>query len=515
MLGKNKPKKLNEKDVGLAQDLLFAIKNLVAAENHCRLSFVLTKAEIFRVLEDKIRRRRSALMDVIVKKNFGHAWCFTPNTMIIKKGEISEINRIKLGDKVLTHKGRFRKVSHIFKREIDEEISSITTNYSNIKIDVTKNHPFYVASNLRKPQTQCWKKNYKLPEFVWKNASDLIRSDFIFLPRYSNVKNIDEINIDYDNGLGFSDNITIPLNEDVMSMIGFYLAEGHHTERRNKKGYPEGNVGFAFSHKEIEFVEGIRKSLYSYFGSKVNHIKRESTIELCSGKRTVREFFEPFGNYAHTKRIPNWIVDLPEEKLIPLVKSMFQGDGCVGKNELSYFTVSRDLAFSLRLILNKLGILCNISLRELPKKNSIINGREIISRHKPYTIRVSGESAKDLCKILGFQYDGGKKTSGNFGYVGKDYFLIPILKVENKCYKGTVYNLEVEEDNSYCLFNGAVHNCVTKHLSAASMGLEEVGCRFNQSKHLEDANSLYSMMAETDLDIMELNEIEGDTPTSA
>lgn len=81
-----KPKKLNEKDVGLIQDLLFAVKNLVAAENHCRESFVITNEEIFRKLEDKIRRRRSVLMDLFVKKNFGHVWCISKHLCAASMG---------------------------------------------------------------------------------------------------------------------------------------------------------------------------------------------------------------------------------------------------------------------------------------------------------------------------------------------------------------------------------------------------------------------------------------------
>jgi len=499
-----KTEKLDEKDVGLAEDLVFALQNLTAAEHHCMRSYDMTKNEKYKKLGNRLRKVRSKAMGILVTNPEAHTWCFTPETMIITDGGLKAINNIKIGEEVLTHKGNLKKVKKVFKREINEEIVSIKTNYSNIQIDVTKNHPFFVADNLRQPQKENWKKNYVKPKFVWKNASDLCRNDFLYLPRYSNEKDIDEINLEYDNGVGFSDSKTIPINEEMMTMIGLYLAEGNHCEGKNHFGHPAGGVAFSFSLKEEHLAKKIQDDFYKYFDSKIKLHHRESTIELSSGKRIVRKFFNQFGGYAHTKKIPGWVINLPEPKLIHLVKAMIEGDGHISKYDVSYATVSPELAFAFRLVLNKLGIFGSISKNKIPKKNSVINGREIIVRHPLYYVRISGDSARNLCEKLGIEYSGGKKTSGNFGYTDEDYFLIPVLSVEKKNYMGSVYNLEVEEDNSYCTFNGAVHNCLSKHILNATQGFLEVGNRFAQTGQ-EEAEFFLHESAELEMDVIELN----------
>lgn len=81
---KGEPEKLTNADVGMSQDLLFGIKHLVGAENHCRVSAALARekkdpdaSEFFKRQEDQIRRIRTDMMKLVVKKNFYHAHCIT------------------------------------------------------------------------------------------------------------------------------------------------------------------------------------------------------------------------------------------------------------------------------------------------------------------------------------------------------------------------------------------------------------------------------------------------------
>jgi len=46
-------------------------------------------------------------------------------------------------------------------------------------------------------------------------------------------------------------------------------------------------------------------------------------------------------------------------------------------------------------------------------------------------------------------------------WLDENFFYLPITKIESKDYKGKVFNLEVEDDNSYISEALAVHNCWT------------------------------------------------------
>ena len=493
-------KKEETKDVGLIEDMIPLICNLIHTEWHSIKSYFETNDQSWLELNEEARKDRTELMDELIKEHDGEIWCLTPNIKIITIDGTKKISDINVGDFVLTHNNRFKRVINKYIREVNEKIIKITTNYSNIDLEATGNHLFYIANNLRIPQKSNWKKEYTRPTFIWKEARNLTRNDFIYLPRYNIIKDIDFIDINYEkiyknkcnNGIDrFKDNLRIPINNDVMRLIGLYLSEGHQSKGFNKiKKYPTSYMGLTFSIEEEELANFVISTFNKYFNYSTKPTYRKSTIEFSINKRVICKFFEQFGCCAHEKKIPDWIIKLPISKLKYMVKGLIEGDGNISRFDFKYATVSEKLAFDMRLILNKLGVLSNISNRGRVK-DSTINNRKIISRHDVYSIVISGDSARNLANIIGVNYDGGIKTTGQFGYVGKEYFLIPIIKIENFEYMGNVYNLEVEEDESYSTFNGVVHNCFSKHtLSNIVSYIELANRKLSEGKKDEAINYL-------------------------
>jgi intein/homing endonuclease len=468
--------KLNKKDVGFVEDALTVLMNLLHVEVHSMNSYFMNGEGEWLEIAHEARKDRSDLLEELTKKDNSQVWCFKPGTGIITSYGTKEIQNIKVGDMVITHKNRFRKVMETYKHEISEDMISVNTNYSNIPIVSTEDHLFYIAKNLRTPQKTSWKKDFKKPEMVWEKAKNLTRNDFLYLPRYNIVKDTKNIKVNYSNGRGFKDSVNLSIDNDFMRLVGLYLAEGHHCKGRGANTYPFEYVGFTFNPKAEYLSKFVTKILKSHFNYNRVGLKRKATIEFSIGKRVICKFFSQFGDYAHTKAIPEWVINLPNEKLKGLVKGMFQGDGHTDNFSFSYCTVSKRMAYDLRLILNKLGVVSTISNRGRAKDGEI-NGRKIISRHDVYALTISGDAARKLSKFVDDNYDGGAKTSGNFAYVGDDYFLIPVLSITKTNYSGNVYNIAVYEDESYCTFNGVVHNCFNKHSLIAVLGFVELGNR--------------------------------------
>jgi len=514
--------KINEKDVGLAKDYFTMLINSCGYENHCHDDYVNTLDEKYLKEWREARIIRSDLMDVCFKlfnvEPKDESWCFVPDTKIILKGELKNIQDIKIGDEVLTHKKRFKKVTKLYERKINEEIIKIKTNYTNIPLEVTKNHLFYVAENLRTPQKDLWRKNYKKPNFVWKKAEELTRNDFIYMPRYNYIKDVNEFFVEYKNKKQFVDNINLNIDNNFMRLIGLYLSEGHHSEGFIKKNkYPYGYIGFSFGLKSEDLANFVYETMGNYFNNYLKPTYRKSTIEFGYGKRIIRKFFNQFGNFAHNKKIPSWVINLTEDKLKFLIKGMFEGDGSINQFSFQYSTTSREMAYQLKLILNKLGIICNLSNRG-KSKDSYIDGRKIISKHEVYSILISGDSARKLKEFIGVEYDGGKKTSGQFGYVGEDYFLTPVLGIEKVNYFGKVYNFGVEEDESYCTFNGIAHNCKMKHISIVAMGCQENAVRLIEDGLIDEIQKLAKQERECYLiflNLLEINENNAKVISSA
>jgi len=64
--------------------------------------------------------------------------CLKPTTLILTKEGWEEISSLKVGDKVITHLNRERKILQVFERN-DNELLDITVNGEIVTI--TKNHP--------------------------------------------------------------------------------------------------------------------------------------------------------------------------------------------------------------------------------------------------------------------------------------------------------------------------------------------------------------------------------------
>jgi len=75
--------KLNKKDVGFIDDLVYGLKNIISAEDHTSLSFALSKDEKWLEATDILRKMRSKWMDVLVKKDNEMLWCVTKHLLAV------------------------------------------------------------------------------------------------------------------------------------------------------------------------------------------------------------------------------------------------------------------------------------------------------------------------------------------------------------------------------------------------------------------------------------------------
>jgi glycosyltransferase involved in cell wall biosynthesis len=115
-------------------------------------------------------------------------------------------------------------------------------------------------------------------------------------------------------------------------------------------------------------------------------------------------------------------------KLKLLIDTMFKGDGYCNKYGFkTYTTVSEELALSTFLAVAKLGFLPSFE-----DSTNVAHGYEVVW--------------KENAEIF-------------YAKQNENYMFLPVSSIERKTYEGYVYNLEVEDDNSYVAEVIAVHNC--------------------------------------------------------
>src|SRR5690606_6435470 len=81
--------------------------------------------------------------------------CLADTTSIFTKNGVKYIKDIKIGDYVLTHTGKFKKVNKIFQRKYNGRCFKIKASNINETVDITENHEILV---LKKPKPSLFKK---------------------------------------------------------------------------------------------------------------------------------------------------------------------------------------------------------------------------------------------------------------------------------------------------------------------------------------------------------------------
>ncbi len=146
----------------------------------------------------------------------------------------------------------------------------------------------------------------------------------------------------------------IILCEDVLWLIGLYVAEGYARKNVSVKGYYQ--VDFAASEEEIRVR--IEQTMNTYFNLKPSYVNKD---RLTYSSHILYDFFVEIlqtGNNAHNKRIPLQILNLPCEQLRFFLQGYFDGDGSVSLSDcrVQCDSVSIGLINDLEFVLRKYSI---------------------------------------------------------------------------------------------------------------------------------------------------------------
>ena len=326
--------------------------------------------------------------------------CVPPYTLIDTDKGAKPIRDVQPGDYVKTHNARYKKVLRVFKRNIDEHILEIKAGNNVLKI--TKNHPLLV----RRGKVLKWIKAEKL------KISDKLcypmrgKIKMLRLPK-KGVKPLD----DY-----------IMINEDVARLFGLFAAEG---------SVDRSSIKFTFGSHEKELIQETQNLLRSWFHVESNidnHNKWASTVYTCSV--SLRDLFiKLFGRGCRSRKVPEIIFKSPEIIQAHFVKGWLDGDGHYSQHGAVGSTTSKDLATGIAKLAENIGLKVTVT-----KKPNI------------YMLRFSAASVRKLLSLV------ANRRSRRFIY----------MKIKSMCwkrYRGEVYNLEVEDDNSYVANGIIVHNC--------------------------------------------------------
>jgi len=381
------------------------------------------------------------------------AHCLLPDSMIHANYSIKRIKEIKKGDLVFTHNNKWKKVISTFVRNHNGIIYKIHPWYFTEGLETTSEHPYYAIKSYKCSwikglcKKSCsklsWCKNKRFEKYLleWVPASELKQGDFLAYPRFTKILDRDEFG-------------GIKITSDFCRLLGYFLAEGYLIRQ-------EG-IGFSFNKNEQDYISDVITLISIIFGKNKFKFDDRKGKDIIFYSKLINKFFSQFYNSkvhrAHTKIIKNFMLELPLEKQVEIFKGWYRGD--------KGYTISRELMNQMKIICLRLGIIPNIRVDKFEEHKKrgkhFIEGREIIANYDLYSLG-NLSFFEDKFNILQENIFRKFKTkmSRRHGWIDKNYIYIPIRKIDIENYKGEVYNLEVEEDNSYVSEFACVHNCWT------------------------------------------------------
>lgn len=370
--------------------------------------------------------------------------CLPPSTPITTLDGIKPLSEVRVGDKVLTHTGKFRKVTRLFSRRYTGKLYTFRTLGNFEPLTTTEDHPILV---------------YGENGVSWIYANEITHRTYLTRPIITEEEPTDRVTYSYEQyhpagrgGTYTTEVVSLQTTPELMRLVGYYLAEGASDRYR---------VSFDIHKNETDIRDDIVQCSSKVFGTNVS-LKPDPDsdgLKLCIDSVRVAAFFSQFGHSADTKKLPWWMVLLPSVSVREIVRGEFWGDGhysnkfyeYVTRMHSNYFTTrttSRELALQLHYMLGRLGILSSISTQRQKDRKLCYS----VTVHTPY-VEAMGQLVEVPAK--------NNEISHSYVHISDGMVIAPVVKIgvmEVKDY--LVQNLEVEGDNSYVASNISVHNCV-------------------------------------------------------
>lgn len=364
--------------------------------------------------------------------------CFPAGQRVITKNGFKNIEDIKAGDYVLTHKGRYRKVITPMDKMYNGAIYEIIVKYYRLPIKVTSEHPFYTKRG-------------------WVDAKNLTVNDYVGFPL--NKKSSLPAQLKYRKKINKTKEVevttSLPFEKEAFwKLVGYWLADGWTQDKRKRRqGIRRAyRVLFAMNEMKEKFLIPLLDEL------KINYsVTHERT---CKKVHVVNQelwlFIKQFtkGNHASDKFLPEFVQDLPINLANALIEGYKAGDGCDVKGYTQFTSTSVELLEGLQRLFLKTDKRLYSLCQSHKAGKATIEGREV--------------NVKDC-----FMLRGGE-TQGHCVEFTDDHVFIKVDKIgKEKVGNLQVYNIEVEEDNSYCLPIVAVHNCQAFSVAGKRLGFAD------------------------------------------
>ncbi len=309
-------------------------------------------------------------------------------------------------------------------------------------IETTTEHPFYTRLGVREwnNDTRRWRHVYREPR--WTEAGSLTRT----------LRETHALATPTD----FGEALPVPevpgrgmaFGADFWWLIGRWLGDGTlRVEQAPAAPRSRHGITIVCGHHEADDLgerlakiapaHGVRAGRGELRWQRKAH--RTATVFTTSHRDLVLWIAEHFGRHATGKTVPAWALTMPTAWRAALLDGYLSADGNIS-HTTEFSSVSKRLAFGMRLLATSLGYIANIK-GPFTRSPRTIEGRPVTERPTWAVSWITGGPASaHSVTIDGYRWQ-------------------PVRRIVSTGRTVRVYNLSVAEDESYLADGIMVHNC--------------------------------------------------------
>lgn len=372
--------------------------------------------------------------------------CLRPGTKIYTNKGIVNIEDVKEGDEVITHKGRWRKITKVIKKEFSGwstnlQLQGYSDNTNDYKF--VDNHELYIQRN---------------GEWDWVGCNDIEIGDIVGEPILRNDKILNKESV----GFTLCERTTcskeykkkkINGTSDIQRLIGYFLGDGSICQQ-------EGAIQFDFGINEQQYVDDVKEILLKSFNKQsTQYIKDVNCIRLkCYSVGLINWLSKNCYDDNQQKIYPWKINKLNRSQCLNLLIGLIRSDGSNKDSGITFYNTSTNLIILVKQLFSKLGFASSIHYR-LPRSHALKDGRVIQGKLNEWSIQTGSKEAMLSLSTLIDSVNCSNSVVIEKIFIRGDYCCSRIQKIEKEFYTGTVYDLQVEEDHSFSGPFLTIHNC--------------------------------------------------------
>lgn len=436
------------------------------------------------------------------------ASCFVAGTLVttINRGPVP-IEEVMVGDTVVTHLNRVRKVMQCHRNAIGNRKLFEIKAFGTPKMHVTGNHRLWSLSAEQKKWGQ-------KPQ--WNEVAYLRAGDFIAIPNYEGRTVYDVIDLYQElktikptgeNTDGYDFEFYIPddpkkehgkiirvvlyrshlatearhhrkrekpindyitLDDEFARFLGIWYGDGCIFGVKNDDGSVKANRGISIcsdkkNTKLIDFVKRVGEKIFG-IRSEIDSVEQHNWLSIIFRSSALGDLFEKlFGKGFRGKRLWKEMYDWPKSRIEHFMLGLMDTDGCVSTLHIATLQLSnQQLMREIFHLSRRAGIVTTLTeMSKLKKGATALTARmNIATVSAPWLSGVFKTYKDDRLKELAEKAkDGSEGDTTNHRMIDGIRFVRLNKKVISDRKDEWVYTLGVEDDHSYAVNGLIAENC--------------------------------------------------------